>query len=617
MLFNESKSEHITGQFVEPHFIQTDASGIIVGMSEKSARLLSGSGKFDQRSDSLLTIFKNLSFNELGFSTDQKIETLPASIDLLLSSPPEKEKCIRWTISSISFGPDQLNGWQFTGMEIDPKKNLNQGTRIHPIAKSERDETLSDSIINSLPGIFYLFNQEGKFLRWNKRFESVTGYSAEEIARMNPRDFFDEDEKDYISGRIEKAFIDGVSDAEANLLTRDRKKIPHYFTGQHILFEERACLIGMGIDVNGKKAAEEEMRISNERYMLATKVTNDAIFDWDLKSGFCFWGERFYAEFGYVHDEGVNKIKFWEDHIHHGDRERIIASVNQFIASKSTGVWSEEYRFQRSDEKYSIVSDKKFLVFDNEENAIRVVGSMQDITEKKKLEKKLLKQELTRQKQVAQAIINVQEKERAEIGLELHDNVNQILSTCKLYLELAKTNERERMNLIDCCSENINQAINEIRNISRALVPASIEDLGLQESIHDLVEHINVTKKINVEFYSINWSDELIGNGQKLTLFRIIQEQVNNVLKHAHASNLIIELEMDEFENCIRLNIADDGIGFDPEKIKSKKSLGFSNIISRTDLFDGEISIVAAPEKGCKLNVQIPIYTTQLNKLYE
>ncbi len=182
---------------------------------------------------------------------------------------------------------------------------------------------------------------------------------------------------------------------------------------------------------------------------------------------------------------------------------------------------------------------------------------------------------------------------------------------------MAKTNDTERLNLLEFCSSNINNAINEIRKISRALVPASIEDLGLLDSINDLVEHIRFTKSINVEFYTVDWSDEHLGNAQKLTIFRIIQEQVNNVIKHSGAKNLIIELEMDEYENSIRLNITDDGRGFDPEKIKSKKSLGFSNIISRADLFDGKISIISAPEQGCKLNVQLPIHNTQLNKLYE
>jgi signal transduction histidine kinase len=93
-------------------------------------------------------------------------------------------------------------------------------------------------------------------------------------------------------------------------------------------------------------------------------------------------------------------------------------------------------------------------------------------------------------------------------------------------------------------------------------------------------------------------------------LFRIIQEQVNNVLKHSGAKNLIIELILVENQNRIELNITDDGKGFEPAKIKGKKGLGLSNIVSRADLFGGRASIVSAKGEGCKLSVQVPIHNT-------
>ena len=88
-----------------------------------------------------------------------------------------------------------------------------------------------------------------------------------------------------------------------------------------------------------------------------------------------------------------------------------------------------------------------------------MVGSMQDITEKKSLEKKLLQQELNKQKLIVQAVVDAQENERAEIGKELHDNVNQILSTTKLYLELARSDESERLGLINRSVKNINHEL--------------------------------------------------------------------------------------------------------------------------------------------------------------
>jgi signal transduction histidine kinase len=232
---------------------------------------------------------------------------------------------------------------------------------------------------------------------------------------------------------------------------------------------------------------------------------------------------------------------------------------------------------------------------------------MQDITEKREMEKRLLKQELNKQKIIAQAMVDAQEKERAEIGKELHDNINQILSTTKLYLELAKNDNEERLSLINRSAENIHEAIHEIRNISRSLVPSSIGDLGLLDSISDLVESVRTTRAIHVEFYPVGKFDERISDKEKLMLFRIIQEQVNNVLKHSGARNLIIELLLEETENRIELNITDDGKGFNPEKVKGKKGLGLSNIMSRADLFGGKVTIMSAPGRGCKLRVQVPV----------
>jgi signal transduction histidine kinase len=236
-----------------------------------------------------------------------------------------------------------------------------------------------------------------------------------------------------------------------------------------------------------------------------------------------------------------------------------------------------------------------------------MVGSMQDITEKREMEKKLLKQELDKQKLVAQAVVNAQEKERAEIGKELHDNVNQILSTAKLYLELAQTDDGSRIELIARSTENISNAINEIRAISRSLVPPSVGDLGLIDSIQDLVENIKATRKLKVQFYYEGSVDSLLDEKRKLMLFRIIQEQVNNVLKHAAAHNLVIELIADAEGNSIDLTISDDGKGFELEKVRSKKGVGLSNISSRVQLFNGSVHIVTAAGEGCKLKINVPI----------
>jgi PAS domain S-box-containing protein len=378
-------------------------------------------------------------------------------------------------------------------------------------------------------------------------------------------------------------------------------KAPH---ADELKVLERVCnLLRILIE---NKLGEARIRLSHERYLLITRVTNDAVWDWDVaNSDHVHYGDGFYTLFGYKTGYIQQSSGFWESCIHPEERERVVKRLDQFITSNKSRLWEDEYRFRKSNGKYALVHDRGFLIFDHEGKINRMIGSMQDITEKKELEAKLLRQELDKQKQVAQAVINAQEKERADIGKDLHDNVNQILTTAKLYLEMARHEDADKADLISRCAVNISDAINEIRSISRSLVPASIGDLGLVVSIQDLVENINATRQLQAEFRYKGNIDEGIDEKRKLMLFRIIQEQVNNVLKHAEAARLTIDLVLEQ--NVIALSIQDDGRGFEPEKAKEKKGVGLSNIASRAQLFNGKVTIISAPRKGCTLNINVPI----------
>lgn len=354
------------------------------------------------------------------------------------------------------------------------------------------------------------------------------------------------------------------------------------------------------------KNAEARIRASHERYLLVTRVTNDVVWDWDiLNNDHMHWGDGFYTLFGYCPADVRKTSNFWESHIHPEDRERVLEKLDQFVTGNISRTWEDEYRFRKANGEYALVHDRGFLIFDHEGKINRMVGSMQDITEKRELEQQLLKHELDKQKLVAQAVVNAQEKERADIGKDLHDNVNQILTTAKLYLEMAKHEGTDTAGLINRCSDNITDAINEIRSISRSLVPASIGALGLVLSIRDLVENINATRQLQIEFLHQGDVDAMIDEKRKLMLFRIIQEQVNNVLKHSGAASALIKITVDA--RAINLIIQDNGKGFELEKAKAKKGVGLSNIASRVHLFNGTINVITAPGKGCTLNINVPL----------
>jgi PAS domain S-box-containing protein len=128
-----------------------------------------------------------------------------------------------------------------------------------------REKNLSDSIINSLPGVFYLYDETGKFIRWNKNFETVSEYSATEVANMHPLDFFEGEDKKQLAEKISSVFDKGHDEVEANFVTKTKKKIPYYFTGHKIFLEGKPHLIGMGIDITERKRIEAEVVASEQR----------------------------------------------------------------------------------------------------------------------------------------------------------------------------------------------------------------------------------------------------------------------------------------------------------------------------------------------------------------
>jgi len=135
------------------------------------------------------------------------------------------------------------------------------------IAKNQiiNERNLSDSIINSLPGIFYLFDREGKHLRWNKNFEKVSQYTAEEIANMRSADFVGQEEKELLIQKIENVFRTGEDSVLAWFQRKDRVKIPYYFTGKSILYEGKPCLLGVGLDFSDRLAAQEKVKKATQQ----------------------------------------------------------------------------------------------------------------------------------------------------------------------------------------------------------------------------------------------------------------------------------------------------------------------------------------------------------------
>jgi PAS domain S-box-containing protein len=137
-----------------------------------------------------------------------------------------------------------------------------QRRAVAALALSEK--AFSDMMIESMPGVLYFYDDQGRFLRWNRTFEKVTGYTGEEIARMHPRDFFAPENRPALEERIAEVFVQGESWLEAPFVAKDGRSTPYYITGRRVEFRGQTCLVGVGIDITQRKEAERALRELNE-----------------------------------------------------------------------------------------------------------------------------------------------------------------------------------------------------------------------------------------------------------------------------------------------------------------------------------------------------------------
>jgi PAS domain S-box-containing protein len=356
----------------------------------------------------------------------------------------------------------------------------------------------------------------------------------------------------------------------------------------------------------------QQLKILNELYRFVTEVTNDCLWEWDLQAKELFWIDGGHKRvFGYQVENALIPQSFWESRLHPDDKVRILTRLNKIIAEGSVNVWEDEYRFKKADGEYAFVHDRGHIIYDGEMKASRMIGATQDISARKLAEMQLVEERLKKQSEITEAVLTALENDRADIGKELHDNLNQILALAKLYIQMAQAHDKNREMFLDKACGFIMDVIEEIRRIAKALVKPGMHGIGLFDSIRNLLQDVVMIHPVKIEFQENNIEEEDVNEKLQLTIFRIVQEQVNNILRHANATQAVISLSRQK--NAITLLISDNGNGCDILKVKN--GVGIINIKSRVELYRGTVSIVSTPGKGYALNVVFP-FTDQdeLNK---
>ena len=354
-------------------------------------------------------------------------------------------------------------------------------------------------------------------------------------------------------------------------------------------------MIGTIQDISKRKEAEVNMQDALNRYDILSNASSDTIWDWDIKTDTIIYNQGIINAFGYSDLRFQHAKDWWFTKVAPDDKQRVMELVNNTFLKKQETLHSE-YRFLCANGKYKYVSDRSFVMYDKEGAPIRMIGSMQDITNEKEFAIRIEKE-----------VIEAQEREWNQIGMELHDNVNQLLAASILMMGLAKVKMEQGLDASSIFAESekhVGEAITEIRKLSHQLAPVSVYNLSLQQVFESLIKTINVNKQYEVTLEMGEFKDVLIPYKLQVNLYRILQAQLNNIIKYAKATAIIVSLKKSDHNIVFR--IADNGIGFDSEKQHS--GIGLENIRRRAKVFAGDYKLNTAPGKGCEVLVKIPLY---------
>jgi PAS domain S-box-containing protein len=460
------------------------------------------------------------------------------------------------------------------------------------------EKDLSSSIIESIPGIFELYDRQFRFLRWNKQFEVTSGYTPEEIRNLHVVDdltFGGQRRKRY--NILKRIYETGRDEGEITITVKNGKEIPLYYVGQLINYEGEACYICSAVDITERKRIEEDLKSSELRYRTLVEQASDAIIIIDEIGNLVEVNTSFCKMVGYSEKEllGMNMTELTDPDQLKNDPLRI----DLLLAGKT---FFGERRMKKKDA----------TIFDVEANVQtlpdkRILAIVRDITDRKKAEEKL-NTSYEQIRSLSEYLTNVREEERKHIAREIHDELGQELTVLKMdvgslvkKLPLADDIIRKRLASFSELIDNIAQSV---RRIASELRPSLLDDVGLPAAIAWHMEEFEKRSGIKVHFTEPK-DEWILPDPVKINLFRIVQEATTNIGRHSKATEVDVNLERND--HWIALRLFDNGVGFNSEAVCKGNTLGILGMRERASIIGGKLAVKTAPGIGTEIVVSVPL----------
>ena len=569
------------------------------------------------------TIWGNESYNQLlGFNTPSGINDYDAFLAKL--HPDDRTRMITNFNKAVAAQSSTLTEefrckvtdgsyrifYDRAHLLYDSNGNLYRmsGAMLDITERKKTEQALAESenhlrtIVQTNPQCIKLLTEDGILLEMNPagldmieadNAAQVIGRKIAEIIVPQHRDAFNKLHKDAFKGKTGKLefTIIGLKGKQRHLQTH---AVPLKNADGTII-----AVLGITRDITENKNAQALLLASEERYRYLFNNNPASIIIWDIDDlSIIEVNETAIDIYGYSKKEflelSVLDLRPKDEHTKFLEMVEL-ARQNEF--DKKTMTWQHLTK----NGVVIIMEISSHTINYNGKSVVLALGK--NVTDKILLENSLAEERQIRHQQITDAVITGQEKERSQLGEELHDNINQILATTRLYIECALTDDTLRMELINDSKIMLEKAMLEIRKLSTTLLPPSLGEIGLLDALEDLIENIKEVNALQIETNWSNFSEDLLSEKLKLTIFRIVQEQLNNIIKHSQAATAFISLK--KINKIIRLNIKDDGIGFN--MATKRNGVGLRNITSRAEVNNGTVVLESQPGAGCKIEVSFSI----------
>jgi len=468
--------------------------------------------------------------------------------------------------------------------------------KISELALQQSEERFRSLVQNS-GDMIAIIDPAGNYRFASDNVSTHLGYRVGDLVGKNAFDFIHADDTGWLAAALQE-----IQGKEAVTLApfrfRDHLHRWRWVEVTVTNHQDNPAIGGMVVnsrEVTEKKQKDDEMR---KLSLIARETTNSVIIQ--DKGGRVLWVNNAFMQLtGYRLDECVGRLITEICDGPETDSETIRYVTEQVTRRQSFRV--ETLNYKKNGETYwSDVSCQPIV--DEKGEVIQYFSIATDITERKQLEKQLEKERREQQIRVAAATLKTQEHERTVVSQELHDNVNQVLTTVKLYTEMCRDGVGNREEMLTKSISLLQNSIDEIRCLSKRLSAPSLGKIRLAESVKELTAAVGATNRFDVQLTCAGIEALDIAQDIHLAVYRILQEHLTNILKHAAAKRVAIRLEWRDGQLLLR--VRDDGQGFDTGT--KRCGIGITNMTTRAESLNGSLVIRSAPNEGCLLEVCLP-----------